>query len=446
MPLLEMARLVRERQASPLELVDAHLRQIEDVNPRLNAFIDVYVEEARVTARSRLSGPLAGVPVTVKDSFDIAGKVTTGGSLLRRDAVATEDATAVARLKAAGAIILGKTNLPEFLMNYESDNRIVGRTNNPWNQDRTAGGSSGGEAAAIASCCSAGGIGSDAGGSIREPAHFCGIAGLKPTPGRCPGYGHWPSIAHPGGLLGVAGPMARNAGDLRALFHVLAGYDCRDPFSVPIGLRPANTANVSIAVMEQFNDVPVQAVMRDAVRQAARLLGASEVFDARPLCEAPNLWWFLFGHLSAQFIFDMVKGHEDQVHWSGIEHVERHRGDPPTSRQVCEVLAARDRLRAAALLRFERAPVVLCPAGGITAFAHRQRRYPTLEKEIGLFEAMMPFTIWNLLGFPAVTVPMLIGEDGLPAGIQLVGAPYSEELLLDLAIKLEEARGPFPLP
>jgi Asp-tRNA(Asn)/Glu-tRNA(Gln) amidotransferase A subunit family amidase len=446
LPLIEMARLVRERQASPLELVDAHLRRIECVNGELNAFIAVYAEEARARAREPLAGPLAGVPVTVKDSFDIAGKVTTGGSLLRRGAVASEDAALVARLKAAGAIILGKTNLPEFLMNYESDNRIAGRTNNPWNLDCTAGGSSGGEAAAIASFCSAGGIGSDAGGSIREPAHFCGIAGLKPTAGRCPGFGHWPSIAHPGGLLGVAGPMARSAADLKILFQVLAGYDCRDPFSVPIATRPASTGGVRIAVMEQFNSVPVQPVMREAVRRAARLLSASVEFDTRPLREAPNLWWFLFGHLSAQFIFEMVEGHEDELHWSGLEHVDRHRHEPPTSRRVCEVLATRDRLRAETLLRLEQTPVVLCPAAGVTAFPHRQRRYPTPEKEIGLFEAMMPLTVWNLLGFPAVTVPMLVGDDGLPAGIQLVGAPYSDELLLELAVQLEEARGPFPLP
>jgi amidase len=450
MSLEAMARLVRERQASPAELVEAHLAQIARENPRLNAFIAIYAEEARARAQESLSGPLAGVPITVKDSFDIAGKVTTGGSLLRQNAVAAGDSTVVARLKAAGAIILGKTNLPEFLMNYESDNRIIGRTNNPWNLDRTAGGSSGGEAAAIASFCSAGGIGSDAGGSIREPAHFCGIAGLKPTNGRCPGFGHWPSIAHPGGLLGVGGPMARSAADVRVLFQVLAGYDARDPFSVPIGLREPSLDGLRVAVMEQFGDVPVQPALRAAVRKAQSLLDGlhipQEPFDAKPLGRAPNLWWFLFGHLSAQFIFDMVRGREDQLSWTCLEHVARHRDAPPTSRQVCEVLAERDALRAQTLLRLEQTPVVLCPAAGVTAFPHRQRRYPTPEKEIGLFEAMMPLTVWNLLGFPALTIPMVVGEDGLPAGIQLVGAPYSEELLLELAVRMEQARGPFPLP
>ena len=437
----DMARGLQRGEFSPKELLAAHLSQIDRVNPQINAFIEVYAD-----ASSAGDGPLAGVPVTVKDSFDIAGKVTSGGSLLRRNEVAREDAVLVDRLKRAGAVILGKTNLPEFLMNYESDNRIIGRTNNPWSPERTAGGSSGGEAAAIASFCSAGGLGSDAGGSIREPAHFCGIAGLKPTPGRCPGVGHWPSIAHPGGLLGVAGPMARTARDLRLLFRVLAGHDARDPFSVPIELRPAETAGVRVGVMEQFCDMPVEPVLREAVRRAARWLGATEEFDPRPLASAPELWWFLFGRVSAQFIFEMVRGREDELHWSGIEHVERHRGDPPTSREMCEVLAERDRLRAATLTRMQPTPVILCPAACVTAFLHRQRQFRIGGREIGLLDAMTPLTVWNLLGLPAVTVPIMVSDEGLPAGVQLVGAPYSEELLLDLAVRLEDARGAFHLP
>src|SRR5690606_4937318 len=143
---------------------------------------------------------------------------------------ASVDSTAVKRLRSAGGIILGKTNCAEFLGNWETDNYITGRTNNPWNFSHTAGGSSGGESAAISAFFSAGGVGSDGGGSVRVPAHFCGIAGLKPTPGRIPATGHFPEISHPGGLLGVAGPMARTVKDVRMLFDVLAGYDPLDPF------------------------------------------------------------------------------------------------------------------------------------------------------------------------------------------------------------------------
>jgi amidase len=461
LPLTRMAALIRSRELSPIELVEAHLRQIEKHNPRLNAFIAVYADEARGVARRATEalggrhapGPLYGVPVTVKDSFDMAGKVTTGGSRLRLKEVAAEDSVPVARLRRAGAIILGKTNLPEFLMNYESDNGIIGRTSNPWNLERTAGGSSGGESAAIAAFCSPGGIGSDAGGSIREPAHFCGIAGLKPTPGRCPGYGHWPSIGHPGGLLGVGGPMARTARDVRELFGVLAGHDSRDPFSVPIEIRTAESRGVRVAVMEQFGEIPVQKSMRTAVRRAVALLGALghdlEPFATRPLERAPELWRFLFIELPAQMVFQMIEGREEECHWTGLElfNTVREKGAPPSGR-VIEALMERDRLRGETLRRMEAAetPVILAPACGVTAFAHRQRRYATDAGEIGLLEAMAPLTVWNLLGFPAVTVPMVVSDEGLPAGVQLIGAPYSEELLLDLAERLEEARGAFPAP
>src|SRR5256886_344109 len=220
-----MATMVRERRISPVDLVDAHFRQIARHNPKINAFVVLLEEEAREAAkqaeaavtRGETPGLLHGVPVTVKDSFDIAGLPTLCGSKFRLDHRASEDATAVARLRAAGAIILGKTNCPEFLYNYETDNYVTGRTNNPWDLTRTAGGSSGGESAAIASYCSAGGIGSDGGGSIRVPAHFCGICGLKPTPGRIPASGHFPQSAGPFALLAAVGPMARSVADLKIL-------------------------------------------------------------------------------------------------------------------------------------------------------------------------------------------------------------------------------------
>src|SRR5215471_19781881 len=224
-----MASLVRDGAITPTELVEEHLRQIEKSNPSINAFVAVRAEEALAEARALdrgdARGMLYGVPVTVKDSFDIAGMATRVGSLARPETPVAEDATVVARLRRQGAILLGRTNTPEMLLSYDTDNPITGRTNNPWCADRTPGGSSGGEAAAIAAYCSPGGIGSDGGGSIRIPAHFCGIAGFKPTPGRIPGTGHFPSLTHPAGFVTSVGPMARNAKDLRLLFSALAGYD-----------------------------------------------------------------------------------------------------------------------------------------------------------------------------------------------------------------------------
>src|SRR5260370_33568142 len=235
-----MCAQIRARRLSPVELLEAHLRQIETHNPKLNAFIRVLGDDALAAANraeaSDHSGPLRGIPVTIKDSFDMEGLPTTCGSSFFAQSHAARDATAVARLRAAGAIPIGKTNCPEFLSNYESDNNVIGRTNNPWDLDRTPGGSSGGESAAISSFCSAAGMGSDGGGSIRVPAHFCGIAGLKPTPGQIPATGHYPPCGGPFSLIGVVGPMARTVEDLQLLFEVTAGYDPGDPASVPVAL------------------------------------------------------------------------------------------------------------------------------------------------------------------------------------------------------------------
>ena len=194
-------------------------RQIERLNPRLNALVDFdperVREQARAAERSKAPrGPLFGLPVTVKASISVAGHRCEIGSLINRGNVPAEDATVVSRLRNAGATILGTTNTPEFLMAYETDNRLYGRTNNPWNLDYTPGGSSGGESAAIAAGLSAGGFGSDSGGSVRVPAHFTGICSLKPTPGRIPGNGHLPACVGPFSILGAIGPMARTMDDV----------------------------------------------------------------------------------------------------------------------------------------------------------------------------------------------------------------------------------------
>src|SRR5438067_5134100 len=273
-----MGSLLRDGAISPLELVDAHLRQIDKRNPDLNAFVTVYEEAAREAARELVRGErrglLHGIPVTVRDCFDIAGEPTRVGSLARLAAPAPRDAAAVTRLRAAGAIVIGRTNTAEMLANYECDNAITGRTNNPWDLGRTPGGSSGGEAAAIAAHCSAGGIASDGGGSIRIPAHFCGVAGMKPTPGRIPGTGHFPPLGYPAGLLTAVGPMARTAKDLRLLFSALAGYDAEDPFLAPVPLREPQLSQLRIGVWEQFYSVPIDSEIAQAVAHAAGMLSA----------------------------------------------------------------------------------------------------------------------------------------------------------------------------
>jgi len=454
-----MVSMVRDGAISPSELLDEHLRQIDARNPAVNAFVAVFAGQAREEARAREAqmirgeplGLLHGVPVTVKDSFDIAGVPTRSGSRFRPTVSAARDAVAVARLRAEGAIILGKTNTPDLLSSYESDNFLTGRTNNPWDLLRTPGGSSGGEAAAIAAFCSPGGIATDGGGSIRIPAHFCGIAGLKPTPGRIPTTGHFPSMGYPGGLTSVVGPMARDATDLRLLFSVLTGYDADDPFSTPVPLHHPDLTGqppLHIGVWEQFYDVPVDTEIRDAVRRAAALLHGPcfEVSEFAPqgLNRAPNLWAFLFSQWPSIITRALVEGREYDAHWTLLESLPK--GDPPSAEQVILNLGARDRMRAALLRQMEEVPVLVMPVSSIPAFHHRERRWQVDGREIGIFQAMMPAVLANVLGLPSVTIPMGVTAAGLPIGIQLLGRPFEDELLLEIAIRLEESRGPFVGP
>jgi amidase len=454
-----MASMIRERRISPVELMDAHFRQIATHNPQINAFVVLLEEQARAAARRAEDavmredelGALHGVPVTVKDSFDMMGLPTLCGSRFRLGHRAAADATAVARMRAAGAIVVGKTNCPEFLSNYETDNYITGRTNNPWNLEYTPGGSSGGESAAIAAFFSAGGIGSDGGGSIRIPAHFSGIAGLKPTPGRVSAAGHFPVISHPGGLLGVAGPMARTAEDVRLLFTVLAGYDSQDPFSAPVPVLTPDVTGLPIALMEQFGDVPVQPEIRGAVRKAARTLEQIgfkvQPFKPHGLQRVPDLWWFFFGQLPAPITKQLIEGREQDAHWTATEFLEKALSEPaPVVEDLVFNLATRDRLRTALLRELENTPLILAPPCSVPAFRHRERSWTVGGKTIGLLDVMTQVTPWNLLGLPAAVVPFDVTEQGLPIGVQIIGRPWDEETILEVAVKLEEARGQFAAP
>src|SRR6195256_5301067 len=240
-----MAEQIREKTLSPVELVEAHLTRIQELNSKLNAFVQVDAEGARQQALlaeaaardGRELGVLHGVPLSIKSSIEVEGLRWEAGTKLRAGVRGERDAPLVARLRQAGAIILGVTNAPELLMAWETDNLLYGRTNNPWDLTRTPGGSSGGEAAAIGAGMSAGGVGSDGGGSIRVPAHFSGICGLKPTPGRIPATGHYPVSAGPCASIGVVGPMARTVVDLKILFEVMQGADVGDPGGAPVPVR-----------------------------------------------------------------------------------------------------------------------------------------------------------------------------------------------------------------
>src|SRR6202142_2846733 len=325
MAAVELLSMLRRGQISPLELAGEYIQQIERLNPQLNALVDFDAERVREQARALenstgTGGPLFGFPMTIKSSIATAGYRCELGGLLHGGYIPHENATVVDRLKQAGALILGTTNCPEFLMAYETDNRLYGRTANPWDAERTAGGSSGGESAAIAAGLSAGGLGSDSGGSVREPAHFTGICSLKPTPGRIPGRGHLAAGDGPFAILGAVGPMARTVRDLTLLFITLSGQDPLDPGSAPVGLRNESLTDlrrVPIAFFEDDGLIPVTPETRKAVRDAARTL-EDRGFHVRPfrpqaLEEARQLWWKFFVRGGAMLLDPLVRGRSSEV-------------------------------------------------------------------------------------------------------------------------------------
>ena len=278
-----LAALIRTGKASSLEVVDACLARIEAVNPRLNAVVQLAddareraSEADRGLANGTVRGPLHGVPFTAKDSLDTAGVVTTAGTIGWRDRIPARDATVVARARAAGAILLGKTNTPEFTWSAETDNDVYGRTSNPYDLERSPGGSSGGPAAIVAAGGSPFDIGSDTGDSIRQPSHVCGIAGLKPTSGRVPRTGHWPGYQGLFESFTQLGPMARRVEDLELLLPILAGPDGEDPHAVPVALRDPSAVEIGSLNVVSFTDNGVRTPTPEtivAVEAAARAVG-----------------------------------------------------------------------------------------------------------------------------------------------------------------------------
>ena len=457
--LSEMARQIRQKQISPVELVESQLARVAILQSKLNAFVHLEGEGAKrraqqaesATARGEPPGPLHGVPVSIKSCIDVAGWPCPAGSLLRANEIPSQSAPMVRRLLDAGAIPLGNTNAPEFLMAYETDNRVTGKTSNPWNLTHSAGGSSGGEAAAIAAGLSAGGIGSDGGGSIRVPAHFCGICGLKPTPGRIAATGHFPPGMSAFGWLGVVGPMARTVADLRVLFGVMAGPDSGDALSVPVRTELQANAplrGVRVGILDSPALQHASPETRAAVEQAARLLEdrgfVVDPFRLDNLQRMLELWWFFFGTVIGELLRTEVRGRENWLSPQLREYLEVSRIDSPLGmREFVAKSAARDQERAQVLRAMEDVPVLLSPVCSEPAFRHGGGNW---QPETGYRDTMRHAQWLNLAGMPGISLPMGKTPAGLPVGVQLVGKPFEEELLLSVAEQLEEARGPWQPP
>jgi len=456
-----LAESIRSKKISPVEVVDAALERIAECEGRLNSFANVDADTARLQAlsaeaavqRGDVLGPLHGIPLTIKSNIDVVGWHCTAGSTLRSDYVAQHDATLVARLKAAGAILLGNTNTPEFLMAYESSNLLTGKTSNPWDLTRTAGGSSGGEAAAIASGCSVGGVGSDGGGSIRVPAHFCGICGLKPTPVRVPSTGHFPPGAGLLNWLGVVGPMARTVADVRALFEVMAGPDPGDALSAPVPLKTGTHSNLKglrVGLLE--NDALGKATPETdaAVLRAAALLQAQgmivEPFWLSGLDRALEIWWFFFGPVVAYLFRPTVEGHMEEISPILREYLAYAAPQKPiTIDEIIDNCAQRDIVRADILRQLQDVSILLSPVSAKPAFRHGEGTYRLGADQC--YRETMRHSQWlNLAGFPGATVPVGLSPEGLPLGVQVIGHPHEDELVLSVAGQIEQARGPWQPP
>ena len=455
----EIRENVRKKNVSPVEVVAAHLERIETLQPKLNAFVHFHAEAALEQARRAeetlrrggARGPLLGVPITLKSCIDVAGWRCPAGSLLRKDYIAETDAALAARLKAAGAILLGNTNTPEFLMAYETDNLSSGKTSNPWDLSRSAGGSSGGEAAAIASGCSAGGVGSDGGGSVRVPAHFCGICALKPTPGRIPATGHFPASVGAFSWIGAVGPMARTIADVRALFEVMSGPDPGDPLSAPVPLAAVNDAQLKglrVGVLESDALGKVDSETGAALHKAANDLEAKgfvvEPLRLQGLERAIELWWFFFGPAIAHLFQPIVAGNEDKLSRIFREYIKFAQA-PVALDALLSACAERDLLRANILRQMRDVPILLSPVSATTAFRHGEGTWRPGAKQC--YRDTMRFSQWlNLTGFPGASVPVSVSSEGLPIGVQVIGRPHEEELVLAVAERIESGRGPWQAP
>ena len=450
--LTKLAEMVRTKTVSPVEVIEAHLNQIDKLNPRLNAIVTLApdaLDQARGAEKTLHSGAkvglLHGLPLTIKDTIETAGLRSTSGSPTRANFVPTRDAPAVARLKASGAIILGKTNPAEMAMDYTADNPVFGRTNNPHDLSKTPGGSSGGEAVAIATCMSPGGLGSDLAGSIRIPAHFCGIAGLKPTTNQIPGDGQYPPSIGPYSLGAVIGPMARSTDDLRLLFRVLSNSE-QEPMRSVVDLK-----NVAAAWYTDDSVTPVTNETQRAVRAVAQALADAgmRTEERRPphVERGYDLWRQLFSRASVIQLRAVYGGYEDRagsfVRWR-LQTADDT--PPPTLDQYITSWMERDRLRDELLEWLKTTPIVVAPVGATGAYDHDTLKVSVGEQAFGNFKAFSYSHAFNVFDLPVVCLPAGSSADGLPIGVQIIGRPHEEETLLTVAEIVEEALGGWRRP
>ena len=469
----ELAAAIRARRTSAAELVELYLARIARHNPSLNAICTLDAAGAQRRAREadaafsrgELWGPLHGVPMTIKDALETAGMRTTGGHPPLKDYIPQRDAPAVARLRAAGAILLGKTNVPPLSADYRADNPIFGRTNNPWNLDRTPGGSTGGGAAAVAAGLSAFDVGSDLAGSVRTPAHFCGLFGLKPTERRIPNTGH---IPEPPGLpravrhMNVLGPLARSVEDLALITKTTCGPDDAEWDLAPVPWREASErplGSYRVAWSTDFGGVAITRDTRDGIQKLAMELARAgcKIEERNPDGFSFDEAWETWGEIAiAERAATGGERSRERVAalnatlgegWAVARGSAK--GATATIADYMAALTRRDRLITVLEKFWAERDALICPVTVSPAIPHVPFGTPidVDRSKVPYFIAGTAYTCpFNLTGNPSVVVPLTRSKDGLPIGVQLVGRRWGEPELLALAQKVSLITGPFKPP
>lgn len=446
-----LAKAIRSKEASSYEVVAASIACIETVNPKINAVVQNSFEEAIVQARRADDalrrgdswGPLHGVPMTIKDSLDTVGVVTTAGTKGRASYIPDKDATVVARLREAGAILVGKTNTSELTGAGITDNHVYGQTNNPYDLSRTPGGSSGGAAAIVASGSVPFDIGSDSSGSIRLPAHYCGIAGLKPTMGRVPRTGH--ILSFDIGFLDPhthIGPLARFVEDLHLLLSIIAGVDWVDPTVVPMPLGDPLDVSLEQLRVAYYRDNGIQTPTSDTERFIMESVGVLSargmtLIEDRPLgIEQAHS---LAGNLILADGGDAIR---KILQASGTELAETHPSIQWTQSEqalptpeLTALLAQANMFRSHMLNFMQEYDAIICPASATPAPQHE------------FADVDFSYTgAYNLTGWPAVVVRGGTSNEGLPIGVQVVARPWREDVACVIAQQIEQELGGWQLP
>ncbi len=445
----DLSHAIQTRKISSREVVETCLERIKAVNPGLNAVVALSEEKAlkkadeadKALAKGDIQGPLHGVPMTIKDSLDTAGMISTGGTLGRANFIPQKDATVVARLRKAGAILVGKTNTSEFTLTYDTNNLIYGQTNNPYMVSHSPGGSSGGGAAIVAAGGSPFDIGSDYGGSLRFPAHCCGVATIKPTSGRVPRTGQ---ILPFGGLLDhfqQLGPIARYVCDLQLLLPIICGPDTIDPSMVPMPLNTGKKVDVSklrVAFHVDNGIIPVSDETEKMILRAAGVLGdlGLTLKEDRPemIEDTYELGMGLWSADGGALIRRLLRESNTQKHT--LPWLDQ--ADPIDAAQLDALVMKWYQYRSAMLSFFKDHDIIICPVNVNPALPHG-----SLGSDLRAFSYT---SAYNLTGWPAAVIPGGLSSKGLPMGIQIVGKPWREDLVLATAACLEKTMGGFQPP